>query len=73
MLKKLLQFGLISIIILSLNSCVVIVPVKKDKGHHKGWYKNPHNPHNPNYNKNNKPNDKPNKNKPNNKPHKKHK
>lgn len=28
-----------------ISSCIVEVPVTRSRGHHYGWYKNPHNPH----------------------------
>ncbi len=40
---------ILSLLMISLNSCLIVVPQEKNHGHHYGFYKNPHNPHNPNH------------------------
>jgi len=46
-IQGLLSGLLFLFLIVSLNSCAVVVVDKKDNGKHKGWTKNTNNPHHP--------------------------
>jgi hypothetical protein len=45
--RLLLVITLYLSLMVSLTSCLVLIPGPGGHGKHKGWYKHPHNPHHP--------------------------